>query len=333
MSLPSEMSVTEISQPGGPDVLKAARRALPVPGPGEILIRVHAAGVNRPDALQRAGAYPPPPGASDLPGLEVAGTVAALGEGATRWALGDRVTALAPGGGYADYAVVPAGHALPVPKGFGWVEAASLPEVMFTVFYNVFTRSQLQAGEWFLVHGGSSGIGTAAIQLAKVFGAKVIATAGSAEKCAYCRDLGADIAIDYKLEDWAAKALEATGGKGVDVILDMVAGPYIQQNIDILAMDGRYGFIAFLQGPKAEVNFNKVLRNRLTISGSTLRPQSVAQKDAIARDLESKVWPLLEAGKVRTHIHATFPLARAADAHRLMESSAHLGKIMLTVAE
>jgi len=333
MSLPSEMSVTEISQPGGPDVLKAARRALPVPGPGEILIRVHAAGVNRPDALQRAGAYPPPPGASDLPGLEVAGTVAGLGEGVTRWVPGDRVTALAPGGGYAEYAVVPAGHALPVPKGFGWVEAASLPEVMFTVFYNVFTRSQLKAGEWFLVHGGSSGIGTAAIQLAKAFGAKVIATAGSAEKCAYCRDLGADIAIDYKTEDWSAKALEATGGKGVDVILDMVAGPYIQQNIDILAMDGRYGFIAFLQGPKAEVNFNKVLRNRLSISGSTLRPQSVAQKDAIARDLESKVWPLLEAGKVRTHIHATFPLGQAAEAHRLMESSAHLGKIMLTVAE
>jgi len=333
MSLPSEMSVTEISQPGGPDVLKSARRAVPVPGTGEILIRVHAAGVNRPDALQRAGAYPPPPGASDLPGLEVAGTVAALGEGAARWALGDRVTALAPGGGYAEYAVVPAGHALPVPKGFGWVEAASLPEVMFTVFYNVFTRSQLKAGEWFLVHGGSSGIGTAAIQLAKAFGARVIATAGSAEKCAYCRDLGADVAIDYKAEDWAAKALEATTGKGVDVILDMVAGPYIQQNIDILAMDGRYGFIAFLQGPKAEVNFNKVLRNRLSISGSTLRPQSVAQKDAIARDLESKVWPLLEAGKVRTHIHATFPLAQAADAHRLMESSAHLGKIMLTVAE
>lgn len=333
MSLPSEMTVTEISQPGGPEVLKTARRPLPVPGPGEILIRVHAAGVNRPDALQRAGAYPPPPGASDLPGLEVAGTVAALGEGAARWALGDRVTALAPGGGYAEYAVVPAGHALPVPKGFSWVEAASLPEVMFTVFYNVFTRSQLKAGEWFLVHGGSSGIGTAAIQLAKAFGAKVIATAGSAEKCAYCRDLGADVAIDYKTEDWAAKALDVTGGRGVDVILDMVAGPYIQQNIDILAMDGRYGFIAFLQGPKAEVNFNKVLRNRLTISGSTLRPQSVAQKDAIARDLESKVWPLLEAGKVRTHIHATFPLARAAEAHQLMESSAHLGKIMLTVAE
>lgn len=333
MSLPSEMTVTEISQPGGPEVLKTARRPLPVPGPGEILIRVHAAGVNRPDALQRAGAYPPPPGASDLPGLEVAGTVAALGEGAARWALGDRVTALAPGGGYAEYAVVPAGHALPVPKGFSWVEAASLPEVMFTVFYNVFTRSQLKAGEWFLVHGGSSGIGTAAIQLAKAFGARVIATAGSAEKCAYCRDLGADVAIDYKTEDWAAKALDVTGGRGVDVILDMVAGPYIQQNIDILAMDGRYGFIAFLQGPKAEVNFNKVLRNRLTISGSTLRPQSVAQKDAIARDLESKVWPLLEAGKVRTHIHATFPLARAAEAHQLMESSAHLGKIMLTVAE
>jgi len=332
MSLPSEMSVTEISQPGGPEVLKTARRALPLPGPGEILIRVHAAGVNRPDALQRAGAYPPPPGASDLPGLEVAGTVAALGEGAARWTLGDRVTALAPGGGYAEYAVVPAGHALPVPKGFSWVEAASLPEVMFTVFYNVFTRSRLQAGEWFLVHGGSSGIGTAAIQLAKAFGARVIATAGSAEKCAYCRDLGADVAIDYKAEDWAAKALEVTSGKGVDVILDMVAGPYIQQNIDILAMDGRYGFIAFLQGPKAEVNFNKVLRNRLSISGSTLRPQSVAQKEAIARDLESKVWPLLEAGKVRTHIHATFPLAQAADAHRLMESSAHLGKIMLTVA-
>ncbi len=332
MSLPSEMSVTEISQPGGPEVLKTARRALPLPGPGEILIRVHAAGVNRPDALQRAGAYPPPPGASDLPGLEVAGTVAALGEGAARWTLGDRVTALAPGGGYAEYAVVPAGHALPVPKGFSWVEAASLPEVMFTVFYNVFTRSQLNAGEWFLVHGGSSGIGTAAIQLAKAFGARVIATAGSAEKCAYCRDLGTDVAIDYKAEDWAAKALEVTSGKGVDVILDMVAGPYIQQNIDILAMDGRYGFIAFLQGPKAEVNFNKVLRNRLSISGSTLRPQSVAQKEAIARDLESKVWPLLDAGKVRTHIHATFPLAQAADAHRLMESSAHLGKIMLTVA-
>ena len=325
------MRAVEITRPGGPEVLCETTRPVPAPGPGEILIKVAAAGVNRPDVSQRMGAYPPPPGASDLPGLEVAGHVAALGEGVTAWRVGDPVCALTPGGGYAEFVTTPAPQALPVPRGFSLLQAASLPEVMFTVHYNVFTRSRLIAGEWFLVHGGSSGIGSAAIQLAKAFGARVLTTAGSAEKCAYCRDLGAELAIDYRSEDWKARVLEATEGRGVDVILDMVGGDYIQPNIDVLATDGRYALLAFLKGSKAQVDFGKVLFKRLTISGSTLRPQTVAQKGAIAAALQRDVWPLIEAGKVRSHIFRTFPLAEAAEAHRLMESSAHVGKIMLTL--
>lgn len=331
MALPDAMRAVEISKPGGPDVLTPAERPVPRPGPGEVVIAVSAAGVNRPDCLQRAGAYPPPPDASDLPGLEVAGHVAAVGEGVARWREGDAVCALTPGGGYAAYCLTAADHCLALPKGLTMAEAASLPEVMFTVHYNVFTRAGLTAGERFLCHGGSSGIGSAAIQLAKAFGASVIVTAGSDEKCRYCLDLGADRAVNYKTDDWPEAVKNWSGGHGVDVILDMVAGPYIQPNIDSLAPDGRYALLAFLKGSRAEVDFNKVLRRRLTISGSTLRPQTVARKAAIARDLEAQVWPLIEAGRVKTHLHATFPLEEAARAHALMESSAHLGKIVLTL--
>ncbi len=332
MTLPQDMSVVEISTPGGPEVLKPAIRAVPTPGPGEALVAVEAAGVNRPDCLQRAGAYPPPPGASDLPGLEVAGTVAAVGPDVDSLEPGDRVCALTPGGGYAAYCLAPAGHCLPIPDGLSAAEAAALPETCFTVWSNVFGRAGLKAGESFLVHGGSSGIGTTAIQLAKAFGATVFTTAGSDEKCAFCRELGADHAINYKSDDWKEAVLKETGGKGVDVVLDMVAGDYIQENIDVLALDGRYSLIAFLHGAKAEVNFNRVLRMRLTITGATLRPQTVAQKDAIARDLRAHVWPLLETGKLKAPIYARFPLAEASEAHALMESSRHMGKIVLEVA-
>lgn len=326
------MNVIEISAPGGPEVLKPAERAIPQPGPGEVLIRVAAAGVNRPDCLQRAGAYPPPPGASDLPGLEVAGTIEALGDGVTAVREGDGVCALTPGGGYAEYCLTHADHCLPIPEVLSPVEAAALPETCFTVWSNVFGRAHLTAGERFLVHGGSSGIGTTAIQMAKAFGATVFATAGSEEKCAFCRELGADHAINYRTEDWKAVVLKETGGQGVDVLLDMVAGDYIQSNIDVLAMDGRYSLIAFLHGSKADVDFNRVLRLRLTITGATLRPQSVESKAAIAADLRDHVWPLIAAGQLRPIIHARFPLHQAADAHALMESSRHMGKIVLEVA-
>lgn len=331
MALPNNMTAVEISEPGGPEVLRPATRPVPAPAPGQVLVRVAAAGVNRPDIAQRAGAYPPPPDASDLPGLEIAGTVAALGDGVTRWQVGDAVCALTHGGGYAEYCAVDARHCLPVPAALDMVQAAALPETCFTVYYNVFTRARLVAGEWLLVHGGSSGIGTTAIQLAKAFGCTVVATAGSDEKLAACRDLGADHAINYRTEDWAARVREITEKRGVDVVLDMVGGSYIQKNIDSLAADGRYAFIAFLQGPKAEVDFVKLLVRRLTITGSTLRPQTADRKAAIARDVEAHVWPLVSTGRVRPPIHATFPLARAAEAHALMESSAHIGKIVLTV--
>jgi len=332
MTLPQTMQAIEISTPGGPEVLKPATRETPTPGPGEVLIAVAAAGVNRSDCLQRAGAYPPPPGASDLPGLEVAGEVAAIGPDVDTLKVGDRVCALTPGGGYAEYCLAPAGHCLPIPESLSAVEAAALPETCFTVWSNVFGRARLQAGESFLVHGGSSGIGTTAIQLAKAFGATVFVTAGSEEKCAFCRELGADHAINYKTGSWKDAVLKETGGKGVDVILDMVAGDYIQDNIDVLALEGRYSLIAFLHGPKAEVNFNRVLRLRLTITGATLRPQTVAQKEAIARDLHTHVWPLLDAGKLKAPIYAHFPLEQASEAHALMESSRHMGKIVLEVA-
>ena len=329
-ALPATMTVIEIREPGGPEVLVPATRPLPEPGPGEVLIQVAAAGVNRPDVLQRLGGYPPPPGASEIPGLEVAGTVAALGPGVSELAVDDRVTALVTGGGYAEYCAAPVPQCLPIPKGLSAVEAACLPETFFTVWTNVFDRGRLAAGETFLVHGGSSGIGTTAIQLAKAFGARVFATAGSTEKCRACEGLGAERAIDYREEDFVEVVKAATGGDGVNVILDMVGGDYIQRNIQALAPDGRLCTIAFLGGSKAEVDFLPMMLKRITISGSTLRARSVAFKGAIAGNLKDQVWPLVEAGQVRPVVHASFALAEAAAAHRLMESSAHIGKIVLT---
>jgi len=329
-ALPERMTAIEIREPGGPEVLVAATRPVPQPGPGEVLIRVAAAGVNRPDVLQRQGAYPPPPGASDIPGLEIAGRVVALGPEAEGVGLGDAVTALVTGGGYAEYCAAPAAQCLPVPKALDAVAAAAVPETFFTVWSNVFDRAGLRAGESFLVHGGSSGIGTTAIQLATALGATVFATAGSAEKCRACKALGAARAINYREEDFVAVVKEATDG-GVDVILDMVGGDYIQRDIKALAPDGRLVFIAFLGGSTAEVDFLPVMLKRLSITGSTLRARSVAFKAAIAQSLRSQVWPLIEAGKVKPIVHKTFPLAEAAAAHALMESSAHIGKIVLTV--
>jgi putative PIG3 family NAD(P)H quinone oxidoreductase len=331
MQIPAEMRAIEIKQPGGPEVLVPARRPVPKPGEGEVLIRVAAAGVNRPDVLQRQGGYAPPPGASDLPGLEVAGEIVAVGPHAPRWQVGDRVTALVAGGGYAGYCAAPAPQCLPIPGALSLTEAAALPETFFTVWTNVFERGRLQAGESLLVHGGSSGIGTTAIQLASRSGSRVFTTAGSPEKCSKCKELGASIAIDYKTEDFVQVIARETGGKGVDVILDMVGGDYINRNLQCLAVEGRLVQIAFLKGAKAEINFASLMIKRQTITGSTLRPRSVAEKGAIARALEDRVWPLVAAGEVRPQIHATFPLEQAAEAHRLMESSAHVGKIMLTL--
>ena len=329
-SLPATMTAIEIPEYGGPEKLVPGTRPRPEPAAGEVLVKVAAAGVNRPDVLQRQGGYAPPPGASDIPGLEIAGTVAALGDGVTDWTVGDDVTALVAGGGYAEYCTAPAPQCLPIPKGLDPTQAAALPETFFTVWSNVFDRGRLAEGESFLVHGGSSGIGTTAIQLAQAFGARVFATAGSAEKCKACEELGAERAINYREEDFVAAVKAATGDAGVDVILDMVGGDYIARDIKALAPDGRLVFIAFLGGPKTEVNFLPVMLKRLTITGSTLRPRPVAFKAAIAENLKTKVWPLIEAGRLRPLIHATFPLAEAAEAHRLMESSAHIGKIVLT---
>jgi len=323
------MTAIVIREPGPPEVLVPQERDMPVPKPGEVLVKVAAAGVNRPDVMQREGKYPPPPGAPDIPGLELAGEVVALGEGVRRWKVGDKVTALVPGGGYAEYCVAPAPQCLPVPKGVALVDAAGLPETFFTVWSNVFDRGRLATGESFLVHGGSSGIGTTAIQLARAFGARVFATAGSPEKCTVCRDLGAERAIDYRQEDFVAILKEATQGRGVDVILDMVGGPYVEKNLRSLAVEGRLVQIAFLQGSKVTLDLAHLMMRRQTITGSTLRPRPVAEKAAIARNLRDKVWPLIEAGKVRPVIDRTFPLAEAAAAHRLMESSAHIGKILL----
>ena len=333
MSLPATMRAIGISRPGGPEVLTPTTRPLPVPGPNEILIRVAAAGVNRPDALQRAGAYDPPPGASDLPGLEAAGTIAAIGPGVTAWVPGDRVTALLPGGGYADYAVTHEDHALPVPARLSLPEAAALCETFFTVWSNVFERGQLQAGETFLVHGGTSGIGTTAIQLAALRGARVLATAGSPEKCAACVDLGAERGIDYRHEDFVAVARELTGGRGVDLILDMVGGTILARDIRALAPEGRLVMIAHLTGAKAELNFAQVMVKRLTITGSTLRPQSIEAKARIAAALRREVWPHLESGRLRPVMDRIFPLEEAAAAHARMESSAHIGKIVLAVED
>ena len=325
------MQCIEISEPGAPAVLKAAQREAPVARAGELLISVFAAGVNRPDVMQRLGLYPAPPGASDLPGLEVAGEVAAVGAGVTGWQVGDRVCALTNGGGYAEQAVAPAGQCLPVPAGMDFVAAAGLPETFFTVWTNVFMRGGLKAGESLLVHGGSSGIGTSAIQMARAMGATVYATAGSAEKCAACVELGADLAVNYRNDDFETVLLERTGGAGVNVILDMVGGDYINRNIRLAATDGRIVNIAFQGGFETSVNFVPILLKRLTLTASTLRPQSAEAKAAIAAQLLERIWPRLESGDISPVIAATFPLQDAAAAHELMESSAHIGKIILTL--
>lgn len=323
------MKAISIDAPGAADALVPTSMPLPEIGDSEVLVRVRAAGVNRPDVLQRQGLYPVPPDASPLPGLEIAGEIVATGRSASRWSVGDSVMALTHGGGYAEYCVVHEDHCLPIPSKLSMIEAAAVPETFFTVWYNVFTRCRLGDGETFLVHGGSSGIGTTAIQLAKTRGCKVFTTAGTNDKCRFCEELGADLAINYKTDDWQKRVLEATESRGVDVILDMVAGTYMQRNLEALAVEGRYGIIAFLQGPTAELNMRVVLGRRLTITGSTLRPQSVEAKSRIASDVRKQVLPLLESGIVKPVIDSTFSLHDAAAAHRLMESSQHKGKIVL----
>ncbi len=329
MTLPQTMRAIEVSGPGGPDVLRPVTRPVPVPGAGQIVIRLAHAGVNRPDVLQRAGSYAPPPGASDLPGLEGAGHVAAVGAGVTRWRVGDPVCALLPGGGYAEYALTAADHALPVPAGLSLAQAACLPETFFTVWTNVVRRGALRAGERFLVHGGSSGIGTTAIQLARLRGARVFATAGSDAKCAACVALGAERAINYRSHDFVA-VMQAEGG--ADLILDMVGGDYLPRNIDALADDGRLVQIAFLQGAEVTLNFAQTMVRRLTVTGSTLRPQSLSAKAAIARELEHQVWPHLASGRIAPVMDKAFALEDAARAHARMESGAHIGKIVLDIA-
>ena len=332
MTLPAMMRAIEITAPGKPEVLKPGTRPVPQPQPGEVLVRVAAAGVNRPDVLQRMGLYPVPPGASDIPGLEIAGTVAAVGAGVTAWKPGDALCALVQGGGYAEYCTAPAVQCLPIPKGLSPVEAASLPETFFTVWSNVFDRARLAPAESLLVQGGSSGIGVTAIQMAKAFGHKVLATAGNPQKCAACEELGADRAINYKTEDFVAVAREATGGRGVDVILDMVGGEYVDRELKCLADDGRIVIIAMLGGAKSTVSLNEILRRRLVLTGSTLRPRPVEFKGAIARSLRERVWPHIESGRIRPVVFRIFPLDEAAQAHALMESGQHIGKIVLSVA-
>jgi NADPH2:quinone reductase len=329
MSTPAQMTAIGIPKPGGPDALVPEQRPVPKPGPNEILVKVAAAGVNRPDVAQRTGNYPPPPGASDIPGLEIAGDVVALGAGATRFKIGDRVMALVPGGGYAEYCTAHETHALPVPSSLSMNEAAGVPETFFTVWHNVFERGALKAGETLLIHGGSSGIGTTAIQLAKAFGAKVIVTAGSKEKCDACLKLGADHAIDYRTEDFVAKTKAATGGAGANVILDMVGGDYIERNYEAAAIEGRIVQIAFLGNPKANVDFRRIMLKRLTHTGSTLRARAIEDKAAIARALEAKVLPLLRDGKVKPLMDSVYPLTKASEAHARMEASHHIGKIVL----
>ncbi|NDV87166.1 zinc-binding dehydrogenase [Aurantimonas aggregata] len=329
MMMTHDMTVVEFDGFGGPEVLKPGRRPVPQPAPGEILVAIAAAGVNRPDVLQRLGAYPPPAGAPDWPGLEFAGTVAALGEGATRFAVGDKVMALVAGGGYAEYATVAETNALPVPEGLSLEEAAGIPETFFTVWHNVFQRGALKAGESILVHGGTSGIGTTAIQFAQAFGARVFATAGSDDKCRAAEKLGAELCVNYRSGDFVAALSEATGRRGIDLVLDMVGGDYTNKNLTLAAEDGRIVQIAFLNGPKVEIDLNLVMRKRLTLTGSTLRARSVDFKAGIARELEEKVWPLLAAGTVRPLIEARYKLAEAAEAHRHMDED-HIGKIVLT---
>ena len=325
------MIAISIAKPGGPDVLQPVDIPRPAPGLREVLIRVAAAGVNRPDLMQREGKYPPPPGASEIPGLEISGTIAACGPGVERWREGDTVCALVSGGGYADYCVAPDVQCLPVPSKIDLVSAGAMPETFLTVWTNVFDRGRLRQGESFLVHGGTSGIGTTAIQMARALGARVFATAGTNEKCAACERLGAERAINYKTEDFAPAVMALTGGAGIDVILDMVGAPYFSRNVDLLAMEGRLIEIAVLGGAKTEINLVPLLRKRITITGSTLRSRTVEEKGAIAAAVERTVWPLVELGEIRPIVYATFPLAQAAEAHRLMESGSHIGKIVLTV--
>lgn len=331
-TMPKTMTVIEISQPGGADVLKPAERPLAQPAAGEVLIKVHAAGVNRPDVFQRMGLYPPPPGAPDYPGLEVAGEIVALGDGVQRWKLGDKVCALVAGGGYATYCTAPAEQCLPVPAGLDMAEAAALPENWFTVWSNVADRGQLKSGETILIHGGASGIGVAAIQLAKLLGAKrIFATAGTEEKCRFCESLGAEKAINYKTEDFAARIGELTGGKGVDVILDMIGGQYFAPNIKSLAEDGRLVIISVQGGPKGEGDLSLLMRKRLTVTGSTLRPRPIAFKGEIARALEAKVWPAFADGRLKAIIDSRFPLTQAAQAHARIDHGDHVGKVLLVI--
>ena len=325
------MRTIEIRQPGGPEVLTSTQRPMPVPKAEEILVRVAAAGVNRPDVFQRTGNYPVPPGANDILGLEISGEVVACGASVKLWKPGDQVCALTNGGGYAEYCVVPETQALPVPKGLTMIEAASLPETVFTVWNNVYDRGRLAPGETFMVQGGSSGIGVTAIQMAAATGNRVFATAGSDEKCAACIKLGAEKAINYRTQDFAAEIKAATGGKGVNVILDMVAGDYVPRELKCLADDGRLVFIAHLRGQKSELDINEVMRRRLTLTGSTLRPRTAEYKAYVAKNLREKIWPHLESGRMKPVIYKTFPLDQAPDAHRLMESSEHIGKIILTL--
>jgi putative PIG3 family NAD(P)H quinone oxidoreductase len=325
------MAVVEIAAPGGPEQLKSALRPVPQPGVGEVLVRVAASGVNRPDVMQRQGRYPPPAGASDLPGMEIAGEIAALGPQVSGLSVGDKITSLLPGGGYAAYAIAAAPLCMPVPAGFTMVEAAAIPETFMTVWTNLFERGRAQSGDNVLIHGGTSGIGTAAIQLAAAFGARVYATAGSADKARACEKLGAVRGIDYKSEDFVAVIREHTKGHGIDVTLDIVGGSYVQRNLDIAAIEGRVVCISMMGGSRAEINLNTILPKRLTLTGSTLRARTVAQKAAVAQAVREHVWPLFESKRVRPVIFKTFPLAEASEAHRLMESSNHVGKIVLTL--
>jgi len=331
MSVPAEMTVIEIAAPGGPEQLKPGRRPVPHPGDGEVLVRVAAAGVNRPDVMQRQGRYPPPPGASDIPGLEISGEIVALGPKVSGLSIGDKVTALLPGGGYAGYAIAAAPLCLPVPNGISMVEAAAIPETFFTVWTNLFDRGRCKAGDVVLIHGGTSGIGTTAIQLAAVWGARVFATAGSDGKARACERLGAIRGINYRTEDFVDVMRTETAGVGVDVTLDMVAGSYVARNLEIAALEGRIVTISLIGGSRAEINMGTILTKRVTLTGSTLRSRTVAQKAEVADAVRKNIWPLLAAGRVRPTIHATFPLAQASEAHRLMETSNHIGKIVLTI--
>jgi NADPH2:quinone reductase len=331
MSVPLEMTVIEIAAPGGPEQLKLGSRPVPVPKEEEVLVRVAAAGVNRPDVMQRQGRYPPPPGASDLPGLEISGEIVALGPKVSGLSIGDKVTALLPGGGYAAYAIAAAPLCLPVPSGITMVEAAAIPETFFTVWTNLFDRGRCKAGDTVLIHGGTSGIGTTAIQLAAAWGARVFATAGSDDKARACERLGAVRGINYRAEDFVEVMRTETGGKGVDVTLDMVAGGYVARNLEIAALEGRIVMISLIGGSRAEINMGTILTKRVTLTGSTLRSRTVAQKAEVAEAVRKNIWPLLASGRVRPTIHATFPLAQASEAHRLMETSNHIGKIVLTI--